>query len=157
MSIEATAKLYSVDEEWLRSQLEAGVCTLCRAASEYLVVDHDHSCCPTGSCGKCVRGVVCSPCNTRLGKVENGHRSTSITWLRQAEVYLGRSLDEANPGYANKLPLKKVKYLRVDKLGRVPLGLKYARPDSHFRMDFNDDGTFTLTPAGSLATTEGGA
>jgi hypothetical protein len=31
-------------------------------------VDHDHVCCPgSGSCGKCIRGLLCSSCNTLIG------------------------------------------------------------------------------------------
>lgn len=31
-------------------------------------VDHDHACCPGfGSCGKCVRGILCMNCNNGLG------------------------------------------------------------------------------------------
>lgn len=34
-------------------------------------VDHDHACCPgSGSCGKCVRQILCNPCNIRLGWIE---------------------------------------------------------------------------------------
>jgi Recombination endonuclease VII len=36
-------------------------------------VDHDHNCCPGAySCGQCVRGLVCKPCNIRVSWVEIG-------------------------------------------------------------------------------------
>jgi hypothetical protein len=35
-------------------------------------VDHDHRCCPgVKSCGKCVRGILCNPCNAALGHVRD--------------------------------------------------------------------------------------
>jgi hypothetical protein len=46
-------------------------CAICGRAeprSTNWHVDHDHACCPPkGSCGKCVRGILCGPCNRGLG------------------------------------------------------------------------------------------
>lgn len=32
-------------------------------------IDHDHDCCPgeRRTCGRCIRGILCSPCNQKLG------------------------------------------------------------------------------------------
>lgn len=36
-----------------------------------MMIDHDHSCCPgEGSCGSCIRGVLCNTCNTLAGHFE---------------------------------------------------------------------------------------
>lgn len=50
-------------------------------------IDHDHACCPgQGSCGKCVRGLLCHRCNNGLGCF-----SDDPDRLRQAITYLERS------------------------------------------------------------------
>lgn len=49
-----------------------------------LSIDHDHSCCPQGgSCGKCVRGLVCNQCNVAIGLMADDPET-----LRKAADYL---------------------------------------------------------------------
>lgn len=57
---------------------QGGVCAICRTKppEKRLAVDHDHRCCPkrgqvNRSCGKCVRGLLCTPCNVSLGALKN--------------------------------------------------------------------------------------
>jgi hypothetical protein len=49
-----------------------------------LVVDHDHDCCPGPfSCGRCIRGLICTLCNTALGMVRSDTKiaEAMITYL----------------------------------------------------------------------------
>jgi hypothetical protein len=56
-----------------------------------LVVDHDHSCCPTESfsCGQCVRGLICRHCNSAAGFVgdqyERAYRLAQYLFNHQAK------------------------------------------------------------------------
>jgi hypothetical protein len=67
------AKTYSLAEGQYAALYEAqgGVCAICRRATgktRKLSVDHDHKCCDGPvSCGACVRGLLCRPCNDMLG------------------------------------------------------------------------------------------
>lgn len=63
-------------------------CDVCKEPLERgrnkIAVDHDHSCCPgLGSCGKCVRGVLCARCNIGLGSFRD-----NPAYLRSAANYL---------------------------------------------------------------------
>lgn len=66
---------------------EQGGCRICLSQTpkgRNWHVDHDHSCCPGQyTCGDCIRGVLCSECNTGLGKFGD-----SPEVLRMAAQYL---------------------------------------------------------------------
>ncbi|AID58838.1 homoendonuclease [Mycobacterium phage Gaia] len=69
---------------------QGGGCAICGSKSsqskgrDYLFVDHDHSCCPGAkSCGKCIRALLCHPCNMLIG-----HAWEDIKILQSAIDYL---------------------------------------------------------------------
>lgn len=49
-----------------------GKCWICKDV-EASHIDHDHNCCNNDSysCGKCIRGVLCSNCNTGIGLLKD--------------------------------------------------------------------------------------
>lgn len=89
--IEKRFRNYGVTQEWYDQILaeQGGCCAICgsidpKSNGNTFHVDHDHSCCSKGchACDRCRRGLLCSPCNTRLAHLENR------TWLPKAKAYL---------------------------------------------------------------------
>lgn len=72
-----------------RMQEQDNKCIICRMEfspqEQWKVhVDHDHSCCATPvTCGACVRGILCSDCNTGIGSFRD-----APNLLRAAADYL---------------------------------------------------------------------
>ncbi len=71
-------------------EAQGGGCAICGRteadSGARLHVDHDHSCCPgKGSCGSCVRGLLCLGCNTALG----GFRDDPVRIQRAADYLNG--------------------------------------------------------------------
>jgi len=74
-------------EELLRRQ--GGVCAICKNPESErkgkLSIDHDHKCCQgKQSCGKCIRGLLCTKCNQAIGCF-NESRETIVAALNYIE------------------------------------------------------------------------
>ena len=78
------------DEMLLKQGGRCKVCGTTEPGSNYtnFAIDHDHSCCPgvSNSCGQCIRGLLCSRCNTVLGAVDDDTDllSSMIDYLAKA-------------------------------------------------------------------------
>lgn len=66
---------------------QGGGCAICGDANDIgrsLAIDHDHACCSgDGSCGRCVRGLLCSRCNMGIGQFLE-----SVSRMEAAIAYL---------------------------------------------------------------------
>ena len=103
---------FHTTEEWYNAKLaeQDGHCALCSREREEncnrLAIDHNHECCPkSGSCGKCLRGILCRRCNLRLGNLDeflslgmvigNGHSGwfeRAMQYLKQYKLRLNREM-----------------------------------------------------------------
>lgn len=68
---------------------QGGGCAICARpiARDQCAIDHDHGCCPGGNtCGRCIRGILCSACNTGLGLFNDDMESIerALDYLRNA-------------------------------------------------------------------------
>jgi hypothetical protein len=101
------AEYYGISGEQYRALLDeqGHVCRICRKPEtathqmgtlRRLAVDHDHKCCPgQKSCGKCVRGLLCSRCNSAIGFV-----GEDLSVIESMAAYLRRKpwVEPAEPG-----------------------------------------------------------
>lgn len=76
--------------EWYDAQPKVcGICgTIDPQGKGSWCVDHDHQCCPYGprqGCPKCVRGLLCNPCNTGLGHFKDDpvRLQAAIAWVQK--------------------------------------------------------------------------
>jgi hypothetical protein len=84
---------YNITEDFYRNMLVAqeNKCAICHHEfsneTRYYTphIDHNHACCSTAgvSCGKCIRGLLCGPCNQFLGRIKD-----SIETIERALKYL---------------------------------------------------------------------
>jgi hypothetical protein len=68
---------------------QGGTCAICHVPENkgHLAVDHDHSCCSgRHSCGKCIRGLLCSKCNKGIGLLNDDPEllGAAVTYLAGA-------------------------------------------------------------------------
>lgn len=83
---------YSIDIDWYLSKVN-GPCDICgeKPYDNALHIDHDHSCCGNvGSCGQCVRGLVCASCNTHLRHWDKGTIRQANHLMEQVKAYIER-------------------------------------------------------------------
>ncbi len=84
-----TARMYglSLDDYERLLEKQGGLCAICREEPKNgreLTIDHNHKCCKAGgSCGKCVRGLLCHGCNMRLGQLESDLVQRSLDYLAE--------------------------------------------------------------------------
>jgi Recombination endonuclease VII len=64
---------------------QGGACAGCERTDRRLQLDHDHRHCPgSEGCRRCIRGMLCGPCNTALGLLGD-----DLAILQRLILYLG--------------------------------------------------------------------
>lgn len=80
---------------------QGGGCAICGdppdLAYRGLAVDHDHTCCPgEKSCGKCIRGLLCTSCNLGISYFREHPQllASAMEYLAEGETAYLERLDE---------------------------------------------------------------
>ncbi|MBC9000488.1 endonuclease domain-containing protein [Micromonospora aurantiaca (nom. illeg.)] len=131
-------RLTAADYRRLRATQD-GQCGICRRANfrgdgpAPLYIDHDHACCQDHhkTCGRCVRGLLCSSCNGWLGELELWARLPGLEdydwWEPAARAYLARAgCDPGDP--ARVAALARRHRERRARLG-LPCSCQHCGPD----------------------------
>lgn len=83
-------------------EFQGGRCAICQIAtgsSKALANDHDHNCCPGGgSCGKCLRGLLCSPCNLLIGRYSPAALTRALEYIRDPPMARFRRVRTGDAG-----------------------------------------------------------
>ena len=90
ISIRGRYRNYRITEKQFKNlmQQQDNKCAICLSdqpnGNNGWHIDHNHSCCPGfKTCGKCIRGVLCSYCNKALGQFQDSAEN-----LKRAIIYL---------------------------------------------------------------------
>lgn len=122
---------HNISEEAYKKILEEQnyVCMICKTSDpknkhNLFVVDHDHACCnrlvngANISCGLCIRGLLCSPCNTVLGNVRDDVSilNSMIEYLKKQPPIPENRQEEKEKIFQEKKDLRKAnRYKKVEK------------------------------------------
>lgn len=89
VSISNICRLYNITQEQYAQMFinQNNKCAICKRERR-LFVDHDHKCCLRGSCGNCIRGLLCASCNTAIGALQEDPAmfATALKYLRNANA-----------------------------------------------------------------------